>query len=145
MDNMKQWLENATQFFHECESAKGWDQCKQYVAPNAVFECQSGTYADVHTIEGYATKIAEVYYAVFRDGTDYELEEVTHNDKGTIGLFGTSIIKHTGPEGPVAPTGKIAKSHFAYFLSPDENGKVARMVKVYDEAQTRSQLGWPDK
>ncbi|WP_205341398.1 hypothetical protein [Denitrificimonas caeni] len=145
MNNMTTWFENATKFFHQCESAKGWESCKQYVADDAEFICQSGTYADVHTVEGYVSKIAEVYYAIFREGTDYVLEDVTHNEKGTIAFFGTSIIKHTGPDGPVAPTGKVAKSHFAYFLSPDENGKVARMIKVYDEAQTRSQLGWPAK
>lgn len=91
------------------------------------------------------SKIAEVYHAVFREGTDYVLDDVTHNDKGMVAFFGASIIKHTGPEGPVAPTAKVAKSHIAYFLSLDENGKVVRMVKVYDEAQTRSQLGWPAK
>lgn len=142
MDKMTTWFENATKFFHECESAKGWDNCKQYVADGAEFICHSGTYIDVHTVEGYVTKIAQVYDAMFRDGTSYELQIVTHNDDGVIAFFGTSTIKHTGPGGPVAPNGKVATSHFAYFLSPDENGKVARMIKVYDEGHNLSQLGW---
>lgn len=143
MDKMTTWFENANAFFHECESAKGWENCKQYVAKDAEFVCQSKAYADVKTVEGYCTRIAEVYDAVFRDGTDYQLQEVTHNTKGVISFFGTSIIRHTGLGGPVEPNGRVAKTHFAYFISPDENGKVARMIKVYDEGQTRTQLGWP--
>lgn len=143
MDKMTKWFENATKFFHACESAKGWDNCKQYVADGAEFICQAETYADVKTVEGYATKIAIVYDAIFRDGASYELELVTHNDEGVISFFGTSTVKHTGPGGPVPPNGNVANIHFAYFITPDENGKVARMIKVYDQAQGRVQLGWP--
>lgn len=143
MKDMNSWIESATRFFHACESAKGWDACKQYVSDKTEFICQAKSFSDVHTIEGYCDRIASVYDAVFRGGADYVLEEVTHNDKGTVSFFGTSIVKHTGPEGPVAPNGKVARIHFAYFISPDENGKVAKMIKVYDEGQSRSQLGWP--
>lgn len=143
MNKMTQWFEDATKFFHACESAKGWDNCKEYVADNAEFICQAETYADVKTVKGYVTKIAEVYDAIFRDGASYELELVTHNDDGVIAFFGTSIVKHTGPGGPVAPNGNTAHIHFAYFITPDENGKVARMIKVYDQAQGCLQLDWP--
>ena len=28
-------IENATTFFHNCETAKGWEACKNYAAQNA--------------------------------------------------------------------------------------------------------------
>ncbi len=143
MMDMNSWIEEATRFFHECESAKGWAACKQYVAEETEFICQAESFSEVHTIEAYCDRIASVYDSVFREGADYVLEEVMHNDKGTVAFFGTSIVTHTGPEGPVAPNGKTARIHFAYFISPDESGKVAKMIKVYDESQARRQLGWP--
>lgn len=143
MIEMTKWFERATKFFHACESAKGWDNCKEYVADGAEFICQSETYADTKTVKGYVTKISEVYDAIFRDGASYELELVTTNDDGVIAFFGTSTVKHTGPGGPVPPNSKVANIHFAYFISPDEHGQVARMIKVYDEAQSRRQLDWP--
>lgn len=144
MDKMTTWIDNATKFFHECESAKGWDNCKQYVADDAEFTCQSKGFADVKTIEEYCTQTTEAVDSMFRGGADYELEEITHNDKGTVSFLGTSTVKHTGPGGPVAPNGKVASIHFVYFISPDKNGKIARMTKVFDEGQARRQLEWPD-
>jgi hypothetical protein len=46
-------FENATKFFHACESLEGWDGCKQYVADGATFTGQCEPPADVTTVEGY--------------------------------------------------------------------------------------------
>ncbi len=43
-------FENATQFFHACESLKGWEGCKQYVAPEALFSAQCEPLVDVSTV-----------------------------------------------------------------------------------------------
>jgi len=46
-------FENASQFFHSCESLKGWEGCKQYVAPDAPFSAQCEPLIDVNTVEAY--------------------------------------------------------------------------------------------
>ena len=46
-------FENATTFFHNCESAKGWDACKDYVTENAQFNAQSEPLTDVIKVEDY--------------------------------------------------------------------------------------------
>jgi len=40
-------FDNATSFFHACESLKGWDGCKQYVGADAPFSAQSEPLVDV--------------------------------------------------------------------------------------------------
>ena len=51
-------FENATQFFHACESLKGWEGCKQYVAPDAPFSAQCEPLIDVSTVEAYTEWMA---------------------------------------------------------------------------------------
>lgn len=44
---------NATKFFHACESVKGWAECEQYVAEGAAFSAQCEPLVDIKTVEEY--------------------------------------------------------------------------------------------
>lgn len=46
-------FDNATEFFHTCESARGWDACREFVEPSAPFAAQSEPLVDFNTIEEY--------------------------------------------------------------------------------------------
>lgn len=46
-------LENASKFFHACETAAGWDACKDYVADGATFTAQSEPLVDIATLKDY--------------------------------------------------------------------------------------------
>ena len=46
-------FENATKFFDACESLKGWDGCKEFVAPGATFTAQCEPLVDINTVEAY--------------------------------------------------------------------------------------------
>ena len=48
----------ATSFFHACESLKGWDGCKEYVADGASFTAQCEPLVDVKTVEAYCEWMA---------------------------------------------------------------------------------------
>ncbi len=48
-------FENATKFFHACESLTGWEGCKQYVAADAPFSAQSEPLVDIKTVQGTST------------------------------------------------------------------------------------------
>ena len=63
-------FENASAFFHACESLEGWAGCKQYVADNAVFSAQSEPIADVNTVEDYCDWMAGLGLAHRRDTSD---------------------------------------------------------------------------
>ena len=51
-------FDNATKFFHACESLEGWDGCQQYVADNATFFAQSEPLVDTKTVEDYTNWMA---------------------------------------------------------------------------------------
>jgi len=51
-------FKNAETFFHNCESAKGWDACKNYVAENAAFDAQSEPLVEVTTVKDYVNWMA---------------------------------------------------------------------------------------
>ena len=50
---MSEILENAKLFFDACETGKGWEDCKKYCHSDATFSAQTGTLADINTVEGY--------------------------------------------------------------------------------------------
>ncbi|TDJ31279.1 MAG: hypothetical protein E2O59_01020, partial [Gammaproteobacteria bacterium] len=51
-------FETATDFFHACETLKGWEGCKQYVAPGAGFSAQCEPLVEIDTVEGYSNWMA---------------------------------------------------------------------------------------
>ena len=42
----------ATDFFHACESLKGWEGCKGFVADGAVFAAQCEPLTEITTVQG---------------------------------------------------------------------------------------------
>ncbi len=46
-------FEVATEFFHSCESLKGWAGCQQFVGSDAEFSAQCEPLTEVTTVEGY--------------------------------------------------------------------------------------------
>ena len=50
----------ATDFFHACESLKGWEGCKGFVADGAVFAAQCEPLTEITTVQGYCEWMAAV-------------------------------------------------------------------------------------
>ena len=50
--------QNASAFFHACESLEGWTGCREYVAGNALFSAQCEPIVDIDTVEGYCEWMA---------------------------------------------------------------------------------------
>ena len=42
----------ATEFFHNCETLKGWEECRKYVADGARFSAQCEPLAEFTTVKG---------------------------------------------------------------------------------------------
>lgn len=57
-------------------------------------------------------------------------------------FFATYYAKHTGEGGPVPLTHKETHSHYVYFLTMNAEGKVERMVKVWNTPWAMRELGW---
>jgi hypothetical protein len=137
-----QSFENATKFFHACESLKGWDGCQQYVEEGAVFSAQSEPLVDIHHVKDYSNWMA-AFGSTTTKGCSYTLDASAYNESTNTALFfGTFIGKHTGEGGPVPPTGKETKSQYVYILKMNAEGLVSQMVKVWNAPWAMKELGW---
>jgi hypothetical protein len=135
-------MQNATDFFHACDSAKGWDQCSQYVAEGASFHAQSEPLVDITTVEGYANWMAGFGENVV-PGSSYEIHTSAYDDASKTAIFfATFTGKHTGDGGPIPPTNKETNTHYVYIFTMNDEGKIEKMQKVWNAPWALKELGW---
>ena len=134
-------FDNATSFYHACESLKGWDGCKQYVAADAPFSAQSEPLVDVKTVQGYTDWL--MAFGVTAKGCSYDLHASAYDEKSKTALFfATFTGSHVGEGGPVPPTHKTTNTHYVYAVTMNGDDKVARMTKVWNAPWAMQELGW---
>ncbi len=135
-------FENATEFFHACESLKGWDGCKQYVAPNASFSAQCEPLVEVDTVEAYTTWMAGLGSTTLA-GCSYDLHSSSYDEANKTAIFFATLTgKHVGEGGPVPPTNKETRTHYVYVLSMNDEGQVEKMTKIWNAPWALKELGW---
>ena len=135
-------FDNAKAFFEACDGHAGWDGCKQYVADGATFKAQCEPLADMTTIEEYAEWL-KGFGTVTAPGATYDLHaSAFDNASNTATFFGSYNATHTGEGGPVPPTGKATHSHYVYAITIDGDGKVSKMVKIWNPTWALTELGW---
>lgn len=135
-------FEDATAFFHACETLKGWQGCKQYVAKNATFSAQSEPLADISTLKDYTEWLKGFGTTTTIDAT-YDLHSASY-DHGTRTaiFFATYNGTHNGDGGPVPPTNKTTHSDYVYVLVMNGDGLIKHMVKVWNAPWAMKELGW---
>lgn len=135
-------FENATKFFHACESLKGWDECEQYVAEGATFTAQCEPLVDINNVKDYTGWMA-AFGSVTTPGCEYLLNASSYDEAANKAIFfGTFNAKHTGEGGPVPPTGKETSTEYVYILTMNTQGLIKDMVKVWNAPWAMKELGW---
>jgi hypothetical protein len=135
-------FETATDFFHACESLKGWEGCKQYVAPGAKFTAQSEPLVEVDSVEGYTEWMAGLGNNPLA-GCSYDLHASSYDKSSNTALFfATFNGTHTGEGGPIPATNKQTNSHYVYVLTMNEDDQISSMVKVWNAPWALVELGW---
>ena len=135
-------FENAKAFFHNCESAKGWDACKSYVAGEGKFSAQSEPLAELNTIKEYVDMWTGLGGITLKGGS-YEINASAFNEEtNTAFFFATYTGAHTGEGGPVPPTNKKTVSEYVYIIKMNGEGKVERVDKVWNSNWVMRELGW---
>ena len=132
--------EIALNFFDACETGKGWENCQSFCHSDATFSAQADVLAELTTIEAYAnwmktmfTPIPNGRYEIKFFATDAERESVA-----AVAVFhGT----HTGPGGPVEPTGKTVAADYVYAMTFNGD-KICHMTKIWNDNFSLRQLGW---
>lgn len=134
-------FENATRFFHACESSKGWEACRQYAEPGASFEAQAGPVAEFDTVQDYAEWMADV--PNWATDVGYDIHTSAWDEKNRAAtFFATYHLRHTGEGGPVPPTNREMNSHYVFVLFMSGDDRIEKMYKIWNAGWAFEQLGW---
>ena len=135
-------FENATKFFHACESLEGWEECQKYTADGATFVAQSEPLVDISTVKDYVDWMTG-FGSVTAAGCSYDVHVAAYDeDNATAIFFATFTGKHVGDGGPVPPTNKETNSHYVYVLHMNDDNKIDAMQKVWNAPWAMGELGW---
>ncbi|HET8670739.1 MAG TPA: nuclear transport factor 2 family protein [Candidatus Saccharimonadales bacterium] len=135
-------FKNAKKFFTACEAPEGWEGCKPYVAEEATFRAQSEPLVEIKTVQAYCDWMAGIG-KITAPGATYDLHTASFDEAtNTAVFFATYHARHTGEGGPVPPTNKETHTDYVYVLTMNDEGKVARMVKVWNAPWAMKELGW---
>jgi predicted ester cyclase len=134
--------ETARAFFDACETGKGWEGCSAYCQPDAGFAAQAEPLTDVHTVKDY-TEWMKGLLAFMPDGS-YEVKSfATDTERNNICAYGVFSGTHTGPGGPMPPTGKSTSTDYVYVMQ-FQDGKISYMTKIWNAGLAMKDLGWTD-
>jgi len=137
MSSIKQVAE---QFFEACETGKGWEGCQKYCHSGATFAAQTGALAAVKTLQAYTDWMKGLYTPV--PDAHYEVRSFAV-DEGRKNVIGYGVFRgtHTGPGGPVPPTGKKVEADYVYVMDFDGD-RIRHMTKIWNDGISMKQLGW---
>jgi hypothetical protein len=111
----------AEEFFHACETGKGWEVCSTYCAPDATFSAQAEPLLDVKTLAQYTD---------WMKGIMSVLPDARYDVKS----FATDAE-------PVPPTGRHTSTDYVYVMQFDKD-KIVHMTKIWHAGLAMKDLGW---
>jgi predicted ester cyclase len=127
-------------FFVACETGEGWDGCKSYCAANASFSAQAEPLAEIKTLEGYCNWMKSILGPL--PDRRYELKSfATDAKRRSVAAYAVFHATHTGPGGPVPPTGKKTATDYVYVMQFDGD-KISHMTKIWHSGLCVKELGW---
>jgi ketosteroid isomerase-like protein len=139
--------ETAQAFFDAVDQGLGWEVCRAYCHQDATFSAQAEPfhppYGDVRTLEQYSEWMKAVVFGWMPDGT-YEIKSMaTDVERNNVCGFGIFTGTHSGPGGPVEPTGKRTVTDYVYFMQFRDN-KISHMTKIWHSGLCMKEMGWVD-
>jgi predicted ester cyclase len=137
---MSDILDKAKLFFDACETGKGWEGCMDYCHPDATFSAQAGALADINSIEAYTEWMKGLLTPV--PNGRYEVRFFAEDEeRNCVGAYGVFHGTHTGPGGPVEPTGKSVSADYVYAMQFEED-RIRHITKIWNDTFSLQQLGW---
>jgi predicted ester cyclase len=130
----------AEAFFTACETGKGWAACSPYCTPDATFSAQAEPLHEVKTLAQYTDWMKDML-TVLPDG-HYEVKSfATDAARNNVCVYAVFHGTHTGPGGPVAPTGRRISTDYVYAMQ-FQGDKIIHMTKIWHAGLAMKQLGW---
>lgn len=132
--------ETAAKFFEACETGKGWAGCAAHCHPAATFTSQSEPLADIKSLAAYCDWMQAILKTI-PDGKYVLKAFATDPERSSVVAYGVFQGTHSGPGGPVPPTGKRIDTDYVYVMQFD-GGKISHMTKIWHAGWAMKQLGW---
>ena len=130
----------ARSFFDACETGMGWAVCQRFCTPTGTFSAQSEALAGIATLAQYTDWMRGLLRAL-PDGR-YEVKSfATDAKRNSVAAYGVFTGTHTGPGGPIPPTGKSARADYVYVMQ-FTGDKISHLAKIWHSFITLQQLGW---
>ncbi|KAL6048053.1 hypothetical protein QOT17_002012 [Balamuthia mandrillaris] len=137
---MSQFVELAQQLFEALEDGKGFEPVAEHIVAGAPFVCDG--IADVKTLEAYYAWMQGFKSKTCPDFS-YVIESRCSNDTDVTFVCSCEFT-HTGEGGPKPPSNppKRGSCWYSYTFRFNEEGKVVKMMKVFDWGQAFKTVGW---
>jgi len=130
----------AEAFFEAYETGKGWSVCQQYCTPAATFSAQSEVLAEVSTLAQYTDWMTGMMQVL--PDARYEIRSfATDAARNNVIAYGVFIGTHTGPGGPVPPTGRKVNADYCYVMQ-FKGDRISHLTKIWNSNVSLQQLGW---
>jgi predicted ester cyclase len=108
--------------------------------PDATFRAQAEPLLELKTLAQYTDWMKGIM-AVLPDG-HYEVKSfATDAARNNVAAYGVFHGTHTGPGGPVPPTGRHTSTDYVYVMQFDGD-KIAHMTKIWHAGLAMKELGW---
>ena len=140
-------LDTAKAFFDSCWKGNGWEKCKDYCAPNAIFRSQAMLFhppmsseSDLDWVKVMATKVLPKCYLT---DVAYVYDAKT-NIAIFSGIFNAKHSKTPRVSQLPSPTKKSVKSDYVYRIHFNAKGKIDSLVKIWNSEWFQKELGWMD-
>ncbi len=79
-------FDNATKFFHACESLRGWGECERYVEEGAAFSAQCEPLVDIKTVEDYVNWMTG-FGSNTAAGCSFDLHTSAYDDANATAIY----------------------------------------------------------
>ena len=130
----------AESFFEVCETGKGWEGCSPFCTADATFSAQAEPLTGVTTLQQYADWMQGMT-TVF-PGARYEVKSfATDAARNNVAAYAVFHATHTGPGGPVPPTGRSMSTDYVYVMQ-FEGEKIVHMTKIWNAGLALRDIGW---
>ena len=130
----------AEAFLAACDTGKGWEGCRAYCAPDATFSAQAEPLLEVKTLEQYAEWMKAIV-GILPDA-HYDVKSLaTDEARNNVAAYAVFHGTHTGPGGPVPPTGRSTSTDYVYVMQ-FEGDKIVHVTKIWHAGLAMKDLGW---
>src|SRR5688500_16060335 len=126
--------------FAASETGKSWHACGAYCTPNATSSAPAQPLLEVKTLAQYTDWMKGIM-TVLPDGR-YDVKSfATDAARNNVAAYSVFHGTHTGPGGPVPPTGRRTSTDYVYVMQ-FEGDKIVHMTKIWHAGLALKELGW---